>query len=99
MTVCNAFLKPKLVHVHDMYCLPVVSGVPQLGISVGPTSFHINDVATCTSSGSNVNMFADDIALYHIIKTFTDYAHLLDATSECIRRKIYSLTLPSAKRC
>ena len=58
------------------------------GISFGPTSFH--DVATCVSFGSNVNMFADDIALYHIIKTAADYAYLqedVDATAKCIQEK------------
>ena len=72
-------------------CLPVVSGVPQ-GSVLGPLLFitYINDVATCISSGSNVNMFADDIALYRIIKTAADYVHLqedVDATSECIQEK------------
>ena len=30
---------------------------------------YINDVATVVSPGSEINMFADDIALYRIIKT------------------------------
>ena len=48
---------------------------PMQGSVLGPLHFitYINDVATCISPGSNVNMFADDIALYRIIKTATDY--------------------------
>ena len=51
---------------------------------------YINDVATCILTDSDVNMFADDIALYRIIKTADDYVHLqedIDSTSTCIQQK------------
>ena len=56
---------------------------------MGPLLFItcINDVVTCISSGSDVNMFADDIALYRIIKTAVDHLRDVDATAECIREK------------
>ena len=51
----------------------------------------INDVATCISSGSNISIFAHDVALNSIIITAAvDYGHHqedLDATAECIREK------------
>ena len=72
------------------HCLPVVSDVPQES-ALDPVLFiTFSDVATCISSGSDMNMFADDIALYRIIKTAADYVHLLEdvnATSECIWEK------------
>ena len=57
--------------------LPVVSGVPQ-GSVLGPLLFimYINDVASVVSPESEINMFADDIALYRIIKTSSDYTAL-----------------------
>ena len=61
---------------------------------MGPLLFIIyiklNDVATCISSDSDVNMFADDIALYRVIKTAADYVCLqedVDATAACIQEK------------
>ena len=47
--------------------LPVVSGIPQ-GSILSPLLFimYINNVVTTILSGSEVNMFADDIALYRI---------------------------------
>ena len=39
---------------------------------------YINDVATVVSPRSEINMFADDIALYRIIKTPLDYRALQD---------------------
>ena len=75
----------------DSHILPVISGVPQ-GSVLGPLLFilYINDVATVISAESEVNMFADDIALYRIIKSSTDYSHLqndINSISVCIKQK------------
>ena len=50
--------------------LQVISGVPQ-SCALGPLQFiiYINVVADCISSGSKINLFADDIALYRISPT------------------------------
>ena len=78
--------------------LPVLSGVPQ-GSVLGQLLFiiiYINDVATVISSGSDANMFADDTALYRIIKTSSDYVHLqedIDSVSNCIHCKTSSVYL------
>jgi len=59
----------------DSHPLPVLSGVPQ-GSCTWPSIVYlsyINDVATAISSDSDVNMFADDIALHCIIRTPADY--------------------------
>ena len=71
--------------------LPVLSGVLQ-GSVLGPLLFvsYINNVATAISSDSDVNMFANDIALYHVIRTRTDYIHLQEdfsSVSTCIGQK------------
>ena len=72
-----------------------MSGAPQ-GSVLGPLLFitYINDVATCTSSESDVNMFADDVALYRVIKSPSDYACLQeDINSDgAFKENICSLT-------
>ena len=69
-----------------------MSGAPQDSV-LGPLLFitYINDVATCTSSESDVNMFADDVALYRVI---SDYACLQeDINSDgAFKENICSLT-------
>ena len=59
--------------------LPIISGVPQ-GSVLGPLLFicYINDVASVTSEGSDMSLFADDIALYRVIKSPADYNVLQD---------------------
>jgi len=85
----------------DSRPLPVLSGVP-LGSVLGPLLFirHINDVATAISSDSDVNMFADDIALYRIIKTPADYTHLqsdINSICSCMHRKLLQFNLAKCK--
>ena len=64
--------------------LPVLSGVPR-----GSVPIH-NDVATVISSGSDANVFADDIALYRVIKAPSDYVRVqedINSVSNCIDHK------------
>ena len=41
-----------------------------------PVTCRVNDVSTTISQGSKMNLFADDIALYQVIKTPSDYHYL-----------------------
>ena len=54
--------------------LPAVSGIPQ-GSVLGPLLFvmYINNVATTISQDSKMNMFADDITYYRVVKSLSDY--------------------------
>ena len=75
----------------DSHVLPVASGVPQ-GSVLGPLLFilYINDVATAVSTESEANMFADDVALYRVIRSSLDYSRLQDdinSISACIKSK------------
>ena len=75
----------------DSHVLPVAPGVPQ-GSVLGPLLFilYINDVATAVSTESEVNMFADDVALYRVIRSSLDYSRLQDdinSISACIKSK------------
>ena len=58
-------------------CLHVLSGVPQ-GSVLGPLLFitYINDVTEVVSPQSNLNMFADDMTVYKVIKSPSDYIDL-----------------------
>ena len=81
--------------------LQVLSGVPQ-GSVLGPLLFllYLNDVAHCISGESQVNFYADDIALYRIIRSPEDYIFLqadIDAVAACLETKL--LTLNARKCC
>ena len=51
---------------------------------------YINDIATAVSTESEVNMFADDVALYRVIRSSIDYCHLqnyINSISGCVKGK------------
>ena len=55
----------------------IVSLVPRPGYEARPLLFicYINDVTAVISSGSEINLFADDIVLYRIITCPSDFVH------------------------
>ena len=80
--------------------LPVLSGVPQ-GSVLGPLLFiiYINDVVNQILPDSNINLFADDIALYRTINSPDDYVRLQDdirSVSCCLGSKYLDL---NASKC
>ena len=75
----------------ESHILPVLSGVPQ-GSVLGPLLFicYINEVVSAISCSSQINLFADDMVLYRIIKSSADYLQLqqdIDSVTSCIRSK------------
>ena len=59
---------------------------------LGPLLFicYINDVTSVISASSEINLFADDIVLYRVIKTSADFAQLqedVNSVSSCITGK------------
>ena len=56
-------------------------------------------MANCISEDSKVNLYADDIALYRIIRSPEDYIHLqvdIDAVAACLDEKLLAL---NGKKC
>ena len=77
--------------------LSVLSSVPQ-GLVLGPLLFlvYINEVTSQVSVGSNVVLFADDIALYRVIMSSDDYVQLqTDINSRADWIEEYHLSLHS----
>jgi len=66
--------------------LPVKSGVPQ-GSVIGPLLFifYVNDITTTPLSSGTLSLFADDLLLYHPIRSAADYLHLqADVEKLCV---------------
>ena len=77
--------------------LQVLSGVPQ-GSVLGPLLFitYINHVTDVISQGSKLNMFADDMALYRVIKSTEDDVELqndINAVSKFMDTKLLQFNL------
>ena len=65
----------------ESYTAPVLSGVPQ-GSVLGPLLFliYIDDLSSVIEAlSSKVNLFADDILLYHLISSSSDYSAVQEA--------------------
>ena len=76
----------------NLNSLQVLSGVPQ-GSVLGPLLFitYINHVTDVISQGSKLNMFADDMALYRVIKSTEVYVELqndINAVSKFMDTKL-----------
>ena len=89
-----------VVNGYSSTSLPVLSGVPQ-GSVLGPLLFiiYINDVLNQILPDSNINLFADDIALYRTINSPDDYVRLQDdirSVSCCLGSKYLDL---NASKC
>ena len=79
--------------------LPVTSGVPQ-GSILGPLLFLclINGVTSCQSPNTAIRIFADDIALYRIVRTPFDEAEFQsDLNNVFSWSSVVKLTFNSAK--
>ena len=65
----------------ESYIAPVLSGVPQDSV-LGPLLFliYIDDLSSVIEAlSSKVNLFADDILLYHLISSSSDYSAVQEA--------------------
>ncbi len=64
--------------------LQAMSGVPQ-GSVLGPLLFimYINNVSDVVSSDTHLNMFADDMAIYRVIKSSKTYDTLQEDIKQC----------------
>ena len=74
------------------------------GSVLGPLLFicYINEVTLVTSSGSEINLFTDDIVLFRIIRSSADFHHLqqdINSVFSCISESIYNSTKLSVGRC
>jgi hypothetical protein len=82
----------------------VLSGVPQ-GSVLGPLLFliyYIDDLSSVVQrllSDSNVNLFADDVLLHHVITSLADYATLQLAVSSIEAWSISNFLSFNAGKC
>lgn len=69
------------------------------GLNSWPLTY-INEVATVISDESKINLFADDIALYRVIKSPSDYNCLqtdVNAVGHCISQKHLTFNVNKCK--